>query len=118
MIKLLFLSIEGKDIFVAIKNPQGKSIKPIIKKNDESYLVNFTPDECGPYSISVKYADYDVDGSPFMLKAHPTGDATKCKFTEIVPKDQQCGKKNKMTVNAKEAGPGAVTCHIKSDVDR
>lgn len=103
---------------MAIKNPQGKLIKPTIKKKGESYLVNFTPDECGPYSVAIKYADYDVDGSPFMLKAHHTGDASKCKFTESVPKDVQCGKKGILRVNAKEAGIGAVTCGINADNDR
>lgn len=44
--------------------------------------------------------------------------AKKCKFVEKVPKDQQYGQRSRVTVDAREAGDGAVTCRIVSDTGR
>lgn len=55
---------------------------------DGTYAVSFVPDECGPYNVSIKYGGKDVIGSPFLLRAHPTGEVSdfKCSnnFLEIL----------------------------------
>lgn len=43
---------------------------------DGTYAVSFVPDECGPYNVSIKYGGKDVIGSPFLLRAHPTGEVS------------------------------------------
>ncbi|KAG4075282.1 hypothetical protein HA402_003073 [Bradysia odoriphaga] len=104
------------DINVTIKNPQGKALVPRMDQiEDGTYAVSFIPDECGPYNVSIKYGDNDVVGSPFILQAHPTGEAEKCKIVENAPKVQEFGNKSRVTVDAREAGDGAVTCKIISD---
>ncbi|XP_055692677.1 filamin-A isoform X3 [Lutzomyia longipalpis] len=110
------------DINVSIKNPQGKSLVPKMEEiEDGTYAVTFVPDECGPYNVSIKYGGKDVIGSPFLLQAHPTGEAKKCKIPEPIVKKQELGAKNHIPVDAREAGIGAVTCKIRShtgsDVD-
>lgn len=85
---------------------------------DGTYTVTFVPDECGPYNVSIKYGGTDVIGSPFILQAHPTGEAKKCKIIDSAPKVQKFGNKNKISVDAREAGTGAVTCKIISETGR
>ncbi|XP_055382224.1 filamin-A isoform X2 [Condylostylus longicornis] len=110
------------DINVSIKNPKGKPLKPKMEQLENgSYTVSFVPDECGPYNVSIKYGGKEIQGSPFTLQAYPTGEAKKCKLVEEAPKIQPSGSKSHMTVDAREAGDGAVTCKITSkngnDVD-
>lgn len=44
--------------------------------------------------------------------------AEKCKIIESAPKLQQFGNKNKISVDARDAGTGAVTCKIISETGR
>lgn len=74
--------------------------------------VSFVPDEHGPYQINIKFDGKDVTGSPFHLHAQPTGDADKCQLLEMDADELEFGKQNKLTVDARHAGPGAVTCNI------
>lgn len=48
---------------------------------DGTYLVQYTPEDCGPYCISVTYDNEPVGGTPLKTTAVPTGDASKCKIT-------------------------------------
>lgn len=103
------------DIDVNIKNPKGKHIVPRLQETDSgTYVVSFTPDECGTYYVTVKYGGKEIEGSPFKLEAFPTGEAKKCKFVEQAPKIQPSGSKSHLTVDARDAGDGAVTCKITS----
>lgn len=71
---------------------------------NDNYAVSFIPDECGPYNISIKYGGQDVSGSPFLLKANPTGEAKKCKIVNSALPVQEFGSKNHISVDAKQAG--------------
>ncbi|XP_067618137.1 filamin-A isoform X2 [Eurosta solidaginis] len=101
------------DINIAIKNPKGKPLAPRMEEvSSGTYVVSFVPDECGTYNVSIKYGDKEIQGSPFKLEAFPTGEAKKCKLIEEAPKIQQSGSKSHLTVDARDAGDGAVTCKI------
>uniref|UniRef100_A0A1A9V6E1 Calponin-homology (CH) domain-containing protein n=1 Tax=Glossina austeni TaxID=7395 RepID=A0A1A9V6E1_GLOAU len=103
------------DIDVNIKNPKGKHIVPRLHETDTgTYVVSFTPDECGTYYVTVKYGGKEIEGSPFKLEAVAIGEAKKCKFVEQAPKIQPSGSKSHLTVDARDAGDGAVTCKITS----
>ncbi|XP_055906885.1 filamin-A isoform X2 [Eupeodes corollae] len=103
------------DINVEIKNPKGKPIHPILEKIDNNtYLLSFIPDECGTYHISVLYGDKHIQGSPFTLQAFATGEAKKCKLVAEAPKIQPSGSKSHLSVDARDAGDGAVTCKVTS----
>lgn len=102
------------DIDVDIKNPKGELM---LAKAEEistgQYAVSFIPDEIGPYNVSIKYGGQDIEGSPFVIKAHETGEAKKCKIVQDIPKIHPSGSKGNLSVDATKAGEGAVTCKVK-----
>lgn len=103
------------DIEVKVKNPKGKLIpSSLCDTNNGTQLVSFTPDEIGTYSVQIKYGGKEIDGSPFKVEAIQSGEAKKCKLPVEVPKIQPSGSTNQVTVDAREAGDGAVTCKITS----
>lgn len=64
--------------------------------------------------VNIRYAGKEIEGSPFVLQSAPSGDAQKCKFVNNAAEKVIFGKKNRLTVDAREAGDGNVTCTIKS----
>lgn len=58
------------------------------------------------------YAGKEIEGSPFILESNASGDANKCKFVNNAAEKVIFGKKNRLTVDAREAGVGNVTCRI------
>lgn len=62
--------------------------------------------------MSVVYAGKEIEGSPFILNSTSSGDANKCKFVNNAAEKVIFGKKNRLTVDAREAGLGNVTCKI------
>lgn len=95
------------------KNPEKYLVQPKIHPTAQGVCdVSFVPDEQGPYQINIKFDGKDVTGSPFHLHAQPTGDADKCQLLEMDADELEFGKQNKLTVDARHAGPGAVTCNI------
>ncbi|KAL4226921.1 hypothetical protein ACF0H5_014899 [Mactra antiquata] len=100
---------------VVIQRPDGTYIRPMIKNNEDgTYLVRYTPEDCGPYCISVTYGDKPVKGCPIKTTAIPTGDASKCKITDGLQQTIPVEKETVITVDASEAGTGKVTCRIRS----
>lgn len=103
------------DIEVKVKNPKGKVIPARLGDTiNGTHLVSFTPDEIGTYTVNLKYGGKEVEGSPFKVEAIQSGEAKKCKMAVEVPKIQPSGSANQFTVDAREAGDGAVTCKITS----
>jgi filamin len=91
------------EIKVSIQNPQGKPLQPKLERGpDGKYNISFVPEELGPYNISVFYAGKEIEGSPFMLQSDTSGDATKCKFVNNAAEKVIFGKKNRLTVDARE----------------
>lgn len=60
----------------------------------------------------MNYAGKEIEGSPFIMHSNPSGDANKCKFVNNAAEKVIFGKKNRLTVDAREAGHGSVTCKI------
>lgn len=106
------------EIRVVIANPQGKPLVPKLERGlDGKYSISFVPDELGPYNVSVLYAGKEIEGSPFILESNASGDANKCKFVNNAAEKVIFGKKNRLTVDAREAGAGNVTCRINKSSD-
>lgn len=56
-----------------------------------------------------------MNNSPFNVKVEPTGDASKCHISgNGTNPNLQVGEEYTITVDTHEAGPGAVTCRIRS----
>ncbi|XP_029102180.1 filamin-A-like isoform X2 [Scleropages formosus] len=122
-------TIDAKDageglLAVQITDPEGKPKKANIRDNkDGTYSVSYVPDMTGRYTILVKYGGDEIPYSPYRIRALPTGDASKCTVTVSigghglgpgVGPTIQIGEQTMITVDAKAAGKGKVTCTVRT----
>ncbi|XP_075434428.1 filamin-A isoform X4 [Ascaphus truei] len=112
-------TIDAKDageglLAVQITDPEGKPKKATIRDNqDGTYTVSYVPDMTGRYTILIKYGGDEIPYSPYRIRALPTGDASKCTVTGAgIGPTIQIGEKTVITVDAKAAGKGKVTCTV------
>ncbi|XP_013789840.1 filamin-A-like [Limulus polyphemus] len=113
-------TIDAKDAGVAepevlVKGPDNTPRKATVVDNqDGTYKVKYTPDDVGTYKVNVKYGGHEVPNAPFTVNSYAVGHAEKCKITEGVQERLTIGEEYCITVNAEQAGTGAVTCRITS----
>ncbi|XP_078520736.1 filamin-A isoform X1 [Lissotriton helveticus] len=120
-------TIDAKDageglLAVQITDPEGKPKKATIRDNqDGTYTVSYVPDMTGRYTILIKYGGDEIPYSPYRIRAVPTGDASKCTVTVSIGGHGlgagigptiQIGEQTVITVDAKAAGKGKVTCTV------
>ncbi|KAG8129894.1 hypothetical protein E2320_016779 [Naja naja] len=120
-------TIDAKDageglLAVQITDPEGKPKKATIRDNqDGTYTVSYVPDMTGRYTILIKYGGDEIPYSPYRIRALPTGDASKCTVTVSIGGHGlgagigptiQIGEETVITVDAKAAGKGKVTCTV------
>uniref|UniRef100_A0A8C7I1H6 Filamin C n=1 Tax=Oncorhynchus kisutch TaxID=8019 RepID=A0A8C7I1H6_ONCKI len=99
---------------VQILDPECKPKKANIRDNrDGTYTVSYVPDMAGRYTITIKYGGDEIPYSPYRIHALPTGDASKCLVTGLGP-TIQIGEETVITVDAKAAGKGKVTCKVST----
>ncbi|XP_026182186.1 filamin-A-like isoform X12 [Mastacembelus armatus] len=109
---------------VQILDPEGKPKKANIRDNrDGTYTVSYVPDMAGRYTITIKYGGDEIPYSPYRIHAIPTGDASKCLVTVSIGGHGlgsgigptiQIGEETVITVDAKAAGKGKVTCKVST----
>nr|XP_033814124.1 filamin-C isoform X2 [Geotrypetes seraphini] len=109
---------------VQILDPEGKPKKANIRDNgDGTYTVSYVPDMTGRYTITIKYGGDEIPYSPFRIHALPSGDASKCHVTVSIGGHGlgtclgptiQIGQETVITVDAKAAGKGKVTCKVST----
>ncbi|XP_078730303.1 filamin-C-like isoform X1 [Lampetra fluviatilis] len=107
---------------VQIMDPEGHPRKANIRDNgDGTYTVSYIPDLIGRYTITIKYGGDEIPYSPYRIRAVPSGDASKCLVTVSIGGHGlggglgpaiQIGEQTVITVNAKDAGKGKVTCRV------
>uniref|UniRef100_A0A8C6NZ21 Filamin C n=1 Tax=Nothobranchius furzeri TaxID=105023 RepID=A0A8C6NZ21_NOTFU len=99
---------------VQILDPEGKPKNATIQDNrDGTYTVSYVPDSTGPYTITIKYGGDEIPYSPYRIQSLPTGDASKCRLTgHGVLHKLQTSEDTVITVDAKAAGKGKVTCKV------
>lgn len=85
---------------------------------DGTFKATYTPDDLGQYKVNVKYGGKEVPHAPFTVQAQPTGRADSCKITEGIQQQLSIGEEYCISVNAQNAGNGAVTCRIRSTSGR
>lgn len=110
----------------------------MVDNGDGTFKASYVPDDCGQYKVNVKYGGKEVPHAPFSVTANPTGkvlllidpkkltvynradlkQADKCKITEGIQEALTIGEEYCISVNAKNAGNGAVTCRIRSTSGR
>uniref|UniRef100_A0A8B9EBI7 Filamin C n=1 Tax=Anser cygnoides TaxID=8845 RepID=A0A8B9EBI7_ANSCY len=101
---------------VQILDPEGQPKKAAIRDNgDGTYTVSYVPDLPGRYTITIKYGGDEIPCSPFRIHAVPSGDASKCLVTGgPCPTACPIGEETVITVDAKAAGQGKVTCKVST----
>ncbi|KAJ8411391.1 hypothetical protein AAFF_G00173970 [Aldrovandia affinis] len=109
---------------VQILDPEGKPKKANIRDNgDGTYTVSYVPDMTGRYTITIKYGGDEIPYSPYRIHALPTGDASKCLVTVSIGGHGlgaglgptiQIREETVITVDAKAAGKGKVTCKVST----
>ncbi|CAL8242354.1 unnamed protein product [Merluccius merluccius] len=109
---------------VQILDPEGKPKKANIRDNgDGTYTVSYVPDMTGRYTITIKYGGDEIPYSPYRIHALPSGDASKCLVTVSIGGHGlgsglgptiQIGEETVITVDAKAAGKGKVTCKVST----
>ncbi|XP_076153008.1 filamin-C isoform X11 [Alosa pseudoharengus] len=109
---------------VQILDPEGKPKKANIRDNrDGTYTVSYVPDMTGRYTITIKYGGDEIPYSPYRIHAVPSGDASKCLVTVSIGGHGlgsglgptiQIGEETVITVDAKAAGKGKVTCKVST----
>ncbi|XP_070997993.1 filamin-C-like isoform X9 [Oncorhynchus clarkii lewisi] len=109
---------------VQILDPEGKPKKANIRDNrDGTYTVSYVPDMAGRYTITIKYGGDEIPYSPYRIHALPSGDASKCLVTVSIGGHGlgsglgptiQIGEETVITVDAKAAGKGKVTCKVST----
>ncbi|XP_051548052.1 filamin-C [Myxocyprinus asiaticus] len=112
----------GKGLLtVQILDPEGKPKKASIQDNQNgTYTVSYVPDMTGRYTITIKYGGDNIPYSPYSVHAFPTGDASKCLLTvsvgghgvESLGPNIEMAEETVITVDAKAAGKGKVTCTV------
>ncbi|KAM4570007.1 filamin-C-like isoform 1-T1 [Odontesthes bonariensis] len=105
-------------------DPEGKPKKANIRDNrDGTYTVSYVPDMTGRYTITIKYGGDEIPYSPYRIHAVPSGDASKCLVTVSIGGHGlgsglgptiQIGEETVITVDAKAAGKGKVTCKVST----
>uniref|UniRef100_A0A8C5CJR9 Calponin-homology (CH) domain-containing protein n=1 Tax=Gadus morhua TaxID=8049 RepID=A0A8C5CJR9_GADMO len=111
-------------VFIHSGDPEGKPKKANIRDNgDGTYTVSYVPDMAGRYTITIKYGGDEIPYSPYRIHALPTGDASKCLVTVSIGGHGlgsglgptiQIGEETVITVDAKAAGKGKVTCKVST----
>lgn len=106
----------GGEIGVSVVGPDGKPRAVTLRERpDGSYEASYVPDDCGRYRVDVTLDGKPLPEAPFHVQAFATGDATQCHITERQPPQQIVSPQNCcITVDAQNAGYGAVTCRIRS----
>nr|XP_029521877.1 filamin-A-like isoform X13 [Oncorhynchus nerka] len=109
---------------VQILDPESKPKKANIRDNrDGTYTVSYVPDMAGRYTITIKYGGDEIPYSPYRIHALPIGDASKCLVTVSIGGHGlgsglgptiQIGEETVITVDAKAAGKGKVTCKVST----
>ncbi|MCJ8734519.1 hypothetical protein PDJAM_G00236590 [Pangasius djambal] len=106
---------------VQILDPEGKPKKASIQDNkDGTYTVSYVPDVSGRYTITIKYGGDQIPFSPYSIQATPTGDASKCVLSVSIGghgvaslgPNIQMSEETVLSVDAKAAGKGKVTCKV------
>ncbi|XP_047658290.1 filamin-C-like isoform X2 [Tachysurus fulvidraco] len=98
---------------VQILDPEGKPKKASIQDNkDGTYTVSYVPDVSGRYTITIKYGGDHIPFSPYSIQANPTGDASKCVLSARLGPKIQMSEETVLSVDAKAAGKGKVTCKV------
>ncbi|XP_043196534.1 filamin-A-like isoform X2 [Amphibalanus amphitrite] len=88
----------------------------IIDNEDGTFTGWYTPDDCGQYRVTVRYGGRPVATAAVPVQVVPSGQADRCRVEQGDLRDQviSVGEEQCITVDAKRAGTGNITCRVRS----
>ncbi|KAL0196235.1 hypothetical protein M9458_009807, partial [Cirrhinus mrigala] len=86
----------------------------IIKNDNDTFTVKYTPPGAGRYTIMVLFADQEIPISPFRIKVDPSHDANKVKAEGpgLSKTGVEVGKPTHFTIYTKGAGKATPEVHF------
>lgn len=86
----------------------------IIKNDNDTFTVKYTPPGAGHYTIMVLFANQEIPASPFHIKVDPSHDASKVKAEGpgLSRTGVEVGKPTHFTVLTKGAGKAKLDVHF------
>jgi len=54
---------------LSVVSPSGQQVPAVVQPTPEGFTGKFVPQELGPHSVQVDYADQPIPGSPFSINA-------------------------------------------------
>uniref|UniRef100_A0A914XHJ2 Filamin/ABP280 repeat protein n=1 Tax=Plectus sambesii TaxID=2011161 RepID=A0A914XHJ2_9BILA len=102
------------DLQVVVTGPEGEPrLVKVVDSGNNTYEVNFIPDDPGRYEVLVRYGGQTIARQPHSFKAYPVGDASKCWIVEKPSEPVAAGEEHCVTVNTANAGKGRLTARMQ-----
>jgi len=108
--------ISVADLDAMVTSPSGKSTKANVSEEEEGlYAVNFVPYELGIHTVTVRYRDVDIPGSPFQFTVGPLQDSGAHRVHAGGPGLARGveGEPAEFNVWTREAGPGSLAISVE-----
>nr|XP_039265539.1 filamin-C-like isoform X3 [Styela clava] len=105
-----------RDLTATVENPSGEVEKAqIFESGDNTYSIRFIPKEMGVHTVSVKYLDEHVPGSPFQFTVGPLGAGGAGKVTAGGPglESAQVNIPADFNIWTREAGAGGLSIAVE-----
>ncbi|XP_078613828.1 filamin-C-like isoform X1 [Branchiostoma floridae x Branchiostoma japonicum] len=108
-VKVLPYGMVGDYFTVDAQGPYDSTAKPLDlrKERDGQIIGSYTPDNIGPWTVSVKHEGNHIPNSPFTCEVY---DPTQVEVNDL--HDDILGKLVKFSVNTAKAGNGDLTVHV------
>ncbi|XP_048403876.2 filamin-B isoform X1 [Stegostoma tigrinum] len=108
--------ISISDMSAEVTNPSGQLDKAEITESDNhTYCVRFVPCEMGMHTVSVKYKNKHVPGSPFQFTVGPLGEGGAVKVRAGGPglERGEVGVPAEFSIWTREAGAGGLSIAVE-----
>merc|ERR1740128_165602 len=112
------------DLEAMVTSPSGKSTKAHVSEEEEGlYAVNFVPYELGIHTVTVRYREMDIPGSPFQFTVGPLQDSGSHRVHAGGPGLARGveGEAAEFNVWTREAGAGSLAISVegpsKAEID-
>merc|ERR1711892_99398 len=105
-----------QDLEAMVTPPSGKSTKANVSELEEGlYAVNFVPYELGIHTVTVRYREMDIPGSPFQFTVGPLQDSGAHRVHAGGPGLARGveGEPADFNVWTREAGPGSLAISVE-----
>jgi len=105
-----------QDLEAMVTSPSGKSTKANVSELEEGlYAVNFIPNELGIHTVTVRYREMDIPGSPFQFTVGPLQDSGAHRVHAGGPGLARGVEREPADFNVwtREAGPGSLAISVE-----